>query len=134
MNTSRSARRIIWFEIAAFGIIIAISWASEWRFENFVFGDYYVRNWKDPMVQTCITLLVGLPTIVLTWRLARRLHQMEGFLKICSWCNKVGQGNRWISIEDYLKTTLHTNTSHGICPSCNEAFRKETARFKASPE
>jgi len=134
MKTSRSASRIVWFEIAAFGIIIAISWASEWGFENIIFGEFYVRNWKDPMMQTCITLLVGLPTILLTRRLAKHLHELEGFLKICSWCNKVGQGDRWISIEDYLKTQLDTNTSHGICPACNEAFKQETARFRAKAD
>ena len=121
----RPAHKIIWIEIAAFGTIIAISWANEWGLENFLFGESYMRDWKDPIMQTVITILVAIPTIIFSWRLSKKLHYLEGFLRVCSWCQKVGQGDDWISIEDYVANTLNSKTTHGICPSCLLKLKEE---------
>lgn len=117
-TSSGSTNKTIWVEMAAFGTIIVISWANEFGLETFLFGETYDRNWKDPIMQTAITVLVAIPTIILSWRRSKRLHYLEGFLRVCSWCRKVGQGDEWVSIEEYVGRTLNTKTSHGICPSC----------------
>jgi len=118
VKNTRSANKIVWVETASFGAIIFISWANEFGLEKFLFGETYTRDWKDPIMQTVITVIVAIPTIILSWRLSKRLHYLEGFLRVCSWCRKVGQGNDWVSIEAYMGKTLNTKTTHGICPSC----------------
>jgi hypothetical protein len=124
-KTSRSASKIVLVEIGSFGAIIVISWANESGLETFFFGETYTRNWKDPIMQTAITIMVAIPTIVLSWRLSKRLHYLEGFLRVCPWCRKVGQGDEWVSIEDYVGKTLNTQTTHGICPSCLIKIKEE---------
>jgi len=123
MKPSGSASRIVWFETAAFGTLIAMSWANEFGLEKTLFGAAYVPNWRDAALQTAITVLVGVPTVLLSWRLSRRLHYLEGFLRVCSWCRKVGDGDTWISLEEYLETNLHTKTTHGICQSCSSRLK-----------
>lgn len=125
VESSKSASKIVWVEIASFGAIIVISWANEWGLEAFLFGETYKRDWKDPIMQTAITIMVAIPTIVLSWRLSKRLHYLEGFLRVCSWCRKVGQGDDWVSIEEYVGKTLDTQTTHGICPSCLIKLKEE---------
>lgn len=122
---SRYANKIVWIEIASFGAIILISWANEWGLENVLFGEAYKRDWKDPIMQTAITIMVAIPTIVLSWQLSKRLHYLEKFLRVCSWCRKVGQGDDWVSIEEYLGKTLNTQTTHGVCPSCFKKLKEE---------
>lgn len=117
--------RIIWYEVAAFGAIIAISWANELGgLARYLFGGTYAANWQDAAVETSITLLVAFPTILLSWRLSKRLHHLEGFLRVCAWCRKVGDGDEWISIEAFVHKNLNTKTSHGICPACSQDLKE----------
>ena len=125
MNLSLRASRIIWYEIIAFATIIVIAWVNELSgFEGLIFEKTYgLVNWRGPIIETGIVILVGTPAILLSWRLSRRLHYLEGFLRVCAWCHKVGQGDDWISTEEFMKKTLNTETTHGICPSCSQKLK-----------
>jgi len=57
--------------------------------------------------------------------LLRRLHYLEEFLRVCSWCQKVSSGNEWMGMETYLKTKFATKTSHGMCPDCLRKKKEE---------
>jgi hypothetical protein len=119
MKTARPALQIIWYEVVGFSAILAISWANELGgLARFLFGGTYASNWQDAAVETAITVSVAIPTIIISWRLSKRLHYLEGFLRICAWCHKVGQGDEWISIEEFVRKALNTSTTHGICPAC----------------
>ena len=129
MKTPLPATRIIWYEVAAFGAIIAISWANEiGGLAQNLFGGNYFPNWQHAAVETVITILVAAPTIFLSWRLSKRLHYLEGFLRICAWCRKVGQSDDWISIEEFVQKKLNTQTSHGICPACSQSSKEAQSK------
>jgi hypothetical protein len=126
MKKKPSANRIVWYEIAAFGVIVAISWANELGgLARRLFGGTYAPNWQDAATETGIALGVAIPTVLLTWRLSQRLHHLEGFLRVCSWCHKVGRGDDWISFEKFLAQELKTQTTHGICPACSRKLEEE---------
>jgi hypothetical protein len=124
MKSPPAGSLIVWAEIAAFLSIIAIAWANELGgLEASLFGDTFAPNWRDPMIETVVIVLVAIPTVLFTWRLAKRLHYLEGFLRVCAWCQKVGEGEEWISIEEFAKKTLNTSTTHGICPACSQKMK-----------
>ncbi len=127
MQTQLRASRIIWYEAVAFLAIIAFSWAHALSgLEGLVFDRVAGPiNWKSPILDTIFTILVGTPAILLSWRLSKRLHYLEEFLRVCAWCQRVGQGDDWISIEEFAKKTLNTETTHGICPSCVRKLQNE---------
>jgi hypothetical protein len=115
------AARIIWYELAAFITIIAISWANEiYGLARTIFGTAQVPNLEDAIVESIITILVAIPTLIFSWRLSKRLHYLEGFLRVCAWCQKVGHGDEWISIGEFAQKKLNTQTTHGICPDCRQ--------------
>jgi len=121
------ASRIIWYEIAAFLSIIAFTWTHEL---SGLEGTLFDRvsgppNWRGATIVTVFTILVGIPAVLMSWRLARRLHYLEGFVRVCAWCHKVGEGDDWITIEAFVKKTLNTETTHGICPTCLRKFQRE---------
>jgi hypothetical protein len=123
-KTSQPAAKIIWYEIAAFGAIIVISWANELAgLAPKLLGGTYAPNWHDAAVESSITVIVALPTIIFSWRVSKRLHYLEGFLRVCAWCQKVGQGDEWISIGEFAQKRLNTQTTHGICPSCSQKLK-----------
>ena len=69
-------------------------------------------------------------------KLALRVHQLQhaldmvkqlsGLLPICSYCKKIRRdGNYWQQLEAYVTEHTEAEFSHGVCPDCFEAAKKE---------
>lgn len=49
------------------------------------------------------------------------LRTLRGMLPICMHCKKIrDEGNRWHSVENYVRDRSSADFSHGICPDCLE--------------
>jgi hypothetical protein len=44
-----------------------------------------------------------------------------GLQTVCAWTNKIQVGEEWVTAEEFLKTQLHLEITHGMSP---EAFRE----------
>ena len=130
MTANTSARWIVRIEIIGFSAILLMTWMNEIvGISQFLFKGTHELNWQDALTESIIELAVAIPTILISWRIARRLHYLERFLRVCSWCRKVGHDDEWISFEEFVERKLNTQTSHGICPHCLE---KMSARVRSS--
>ncbi|MCX8026459.1 MAG: GAF domain-containing protein [Thermodesulfovibrionales bacterium] len=51
----------------------------------------------------------------------------QQLINICAWCKKIKtQGDRWITVEDYLAETSSSVFTHGMCSDCAEKiFQKK---------
>ena len=108
-------------------ILVAISWMDEWcDLPSLLFGSSPGHNWHEAALETFMILAAGVPTFVLTRRLAKRLVYLEGFLRVCAWCRKIGVQDEWISVEGYFDRELKTRTSHGVCPECASKLDQKT--------
>ncbi len=83
-----------------------------------LFGDSSESMWPRLALRSAV--LLGFWAIVhfTTARLLRRLHELEAYLRICSWCRKVNDRGEWRCFEDYFGARFNTETSHGVCPAC----------------
>lgn len=53
------------------------------------------------------------------------IRRLQGGLQIvCAWTNRIKVGEQWLSPEEFLRTQLHLELTHGISP---EAFREQAA-------
>ena len=77
----RSARELLWFEVAAFGLIIALSWANEiLGLPARLFGGPPHRaNIGEAILETLLVLLVAVPILIHTRRVVSRPFYFEGF-------------------------------------------------------
>jgi hypothetical protein len=66
-----------------------------------------------------------------TKSLLRRLHQLEDYLLICSWCRKIGDHGKWFSMEKYFGNKFDTQTTHGMCPECEAKMLEKAGAAKA---
>lgn len=101
------------------------------------FGDSPDWMWTRITIRTVALLSIWLAIHLTTSRLLKRLHELESYLRICSWCRKVSDKNEWRTLEDYFDTRFQTSTSHGICPACaqNQLDTHFTAtRVKPDPK
>lgn len=117
--TRKSANSILRKEAVGFSLIIALSWAAELlELPHLLFGGPAAPNWTRALLRTLVIVAVWIWVHLATKRLLKRLHELEDFLHICSWCRRVGNEGEWQTTEQYFGSKFHKETSHGICPEC----------------
>ena len=117
---------IILYEIIGFALIILLTWLDELvHLPSLLFGGAYQSNYPEAIMETIIVLCVAIPVIIITQNVLRRLHYLEGFLRVCAWCKKVDHDGHWLTMESYFRQRFNTLTSHGMCPECFAKFTKE---------
>ena len=106
-------------EAIGFSLIIVLSWATELLgLPHLLFDEPDVANWRRALLRTLVVVAIWIWVHVATKRLLKRLHYLEEFLLVCSWCRKVGHEGEWLTMEEYFGSKFSTETSHGICPEC----------------
>jgi hypothetical protein len=119
---------ILWIEAAGFSFLIVMSWLTEvLHIPHYLFHDPFVPNWKRAILRTIVVSLIWLWVYLLTRRMLKRLHHLEEFLRICSWCRKVCHDEEWLGLEEYFNSRFATRTSHGMCPDCLKKKVEELA-------
>ena len=116
-----SAKFILRGQALGFSTLLVLMWAMELSgLPQRLFGDPPEFMWMRLLTRTSVLGVIWLIVHLTTKRLLQRLHELEGFLVICSWCRRVGHDGEWLSMEEYFGSKFKTETSHGICPSCAE--------------
>ncbi len=122
---------MLWYESIGFGLILLLAWFNRLVDLPHLLtgGSVTVSRWRDGLMETTLILLIWAFVFSLTKRLVERLHHLEGMLRVCAWCRKVGHGERWMRLEDFLAEGLQIDTTHGVCPECMKKLEEDTRRF-----
>jgi hypothetical protein len=119
---------ILWIEGLGFSLIVALTWLTEvLHVPYFLFSESAAFNWPRVLWRTAVIVSVWAAVHLSTRRLLQRLHHLEEYLLVCSWCRKIGHEGAWKTMENYFGTALDTQTTHGICPECR-------ARMELAPD
>jgi hypothetical protein len=134
MKLRKSGSWVLWYEGIGFLLIIALSWVNEREgLPDILFGGTaHVHDWRYTAAQTLVIIYVWAIVFGLTKKLVDRLHHLEGLLKVCAWCRRVGHNGKWLKMERYFAEGFHIQTTHGMCPDCLKKVQEETAEFKRS--
>jgi hypothetical protein len=128
MKKTKGRNSILWIEALGFSFLIAMSWLTEvFKIPHYLYGESFVPNWKRAILRTIVVLLIWTWVHFITQRLLKRLHHLEGFLRICSWCRKVNYEDQWMGLEQFFNSKFATRTSHGMCPECLKKKVEELA-------
>jgi hypothetical protein len=137
MSTHRKSQRsILRRQAIGFLLMIVCIWLVEiLHIPHLLYG---VPAEIDPMrvfVRTMVVVAIWGWVHFTTRRLLRRLHELEEFLRVCSWCRKVDRRGEWLTMEQYFGSQLATATTHGICPECMKVLttRPTVSRVSAPP-
>src|SRR5579859_2934988 len=131
MKVRKSGARVLLYESFGFGLILLLAWLNKFMDlpRLLMAGDVGLGKWRDGFIETLLILLIWAFVHSLTKRLVDRLHYLEGMLRICAWCRKVGHGQKWMRLEDYLSEGRHIGTTHGVCPDCLKKMQDATRQF-----
>lgn len=117
--TPKTARSILQLQAYGFLVLIGSIWLVEiLHVPHLLFGEPADFNLARAALRTVLVIAIWVGVHLTTRRLLRRLHELEEFLLVCSWCRRLGHQNSWITMEEFFNSQLATETSHGICPDC----------------
>lgn len=126
-----SGKFILRGQALGFSALLLLMWLVELlRLPHRLYGEPDEINWLRLGLRTLIIAITWLIVHLTTKHLLRRLHELEDFLHVCSWCRRVGHDDQWLTMEEYFGSKFNTLTSHGICPDCAE---KQLAAFRSVP-
>jgi hypothetical protein len=129
MTAKISGATILRRENIGFSLILLINWAAEIiRLPHLLYDDPVDFNWLRVLIRSAVIIGVWAWVYFTTRRLIKRLHQLEEFMLVCSWCRKVGQEGQWLTMEQYFGSNFDMPTSHGICPECSQKARHRLAQ------
>jgi hypothetical protein len=128
MNPPQKHREsILAKEAIGLSLLIVLSWLTEiLDVPHLLFGETPSFYGKRAVLRTLVIVTIWIWVHLATRRVLQRLHHLEEFLLVCSWCRKVGSQGHWLTMEEYLNSKFAVETSHGICPEC---ARKATAHL-----
>lgn len=130
-DISAHGRTILRREALGFSLMLVLVWLTELiGLPHLWFGEPPGIVWTRALFRTAVVLAIWLWVHISNRKLIQRLHHLEEFLLVCSWCRKVGHEGEWLTMEDYFDSHLNTETSHGICPAC--AAQQLTAHHTAT--
>ncbi len=123
---------VILYECAGFGFILLLSALNNLLGMShlLVGGEGEVSRWRYGVMETVVILLIWAFVLSTTRRLLHRVRHLEGMLRVCSWCHKIGHGDKWVSLEAYFAEGLQIGTTHGICPECRERMQEDAQHFR----
>jgi|SRR4051812_47309911 hypothetical protein len=132
MTISKKSSTVLWYECMGFASIIILLWLDEFvgAAQTLFGGEPHVRDWRDCAMTTLMVLYVWAIVFGFTKKMVDHLHYLEGLLRICAWCRKVGHAEKWMKVEDYFEKDFHIQTTHGMCPECLRKLKEDTAEFK----
>jgi hypothetical protein len=143
MKIGKSRSWVLWYVSFGFALMILLSWLDELiGLSRIVFGgEPHVSDWRDATMQSLLIITVWVVVLLVMKKLVAHLLYLEGFLKICAWCRRVGYEDKWLPLERYFEESFHVETSHGMCPECFEKIvehprkrRRKRVKNKPGPD
>ncbi|HVZ63626.1 MAG TPA: hypothetical protein VG936_03485 [Lacunisphaera sp.] len=114
-----SGRFILRAQAYGFAILLGLMWLVEiLRVPYYFFGESPEFIWSRALSRTVILGVIWLFVHLTTRRLLQRLHELESYLRLCSWCRRVEHEGQWLTMEEFFNSRFATETSHAICPDC----------------
>jgi hypothetical protein len=120
MEKKKRFTKVLYSQAAGFVVLIGLSWVNELiDLRSLVLGEHpYISDFRESTLEMLFVLAVWLIVYGSTSRMLARMEKLEGFLRMCSWCRRIGSKGHWLSTEDFFHRRFETKTSHGICDDC----------------
>ena len=124
MTKNRLTGRIIIYELIGFGLVILWMWLVEiLDIPHHIFGAKPTPiNYTESLTETIAALILCGLVVFFTHKLLRRIRLLEGFLPVCSYCQKIRFNGHWEEMEEYVSGHSEASFTHTICPECRKKY------------
>jgi hypothetical protein len=115
-------KKILVYEGLGFCILVFLIWIDEiLDIPYLIFKAQKTPvNFTESITESTIVIILAVIAILVTRNMLRRIKYLEGFMRMCSMCNKVYDKHRaqWVELKDYLNKNYELEFTHGFCPEC----------------
>lgn len=113
---------ILTVEMLGFFAVLAIIWLDEFMdIPALYFGAAKTPPRPEEYgFESLSVFFLAVIVVSTTFWIFRRLRYLEEFVRVCAWCRKVLVNEKWVSFEEYMRIQHAVDSSHGICPVCQE--------------
>lgn len=136
MEKNAKFSKVLMYQNIGFLAVIAMGFLDEvvWL-SSLVFGAH-AESWELRRATVGMLLVLAVWFLVgrFTQRALVRLHYLEKFLRVCSWCRQIDYKGQWMPLEQFMKEGFDTPTTHGICPHCLAQQKAALAKAKAQAQ
>lgn len=134
MKMNSHLKKIVLYQHVGFLIVIVLSFLDELvKLPALIFSDHpFAFAFKRSTLDMLLFLAVWLLVATSTSRLLKRVQHLEAFMRVCSWCRRIDYQGEWMPLEQFMKHSFDTPTTHGICNDCLARQRAAIARAKAA--
>ena len=113
-------KKLIYYNIFGFGIVILFLWLNEIiDIPHIFFGAKETPvNITESIFETMLIIIPAIVVNCLIIKLLKKIKYLEGFLRVCSFCRKIHIDGKWIPLEKYIKDNTEVEFTHSLCPEC----------------
>lgn len=136
MEKGAKFSKVLMYQNVGFLAVIAMGFLDEMiRLSSLVFGASG-ESWELRRATVGMLLVLAVWFLVgrFTQRALARLHYLEKFLRVCSWCWQIDYKGQWMPLEQFMKEGFDTPTTHGICPHCLAQQKAALAKARSQPK
>jgi hypothetical protein len=107
-------------EIVGFAVVVVLLWLDEiLDLPHHLLGTAATPiNWAESLLETFFVVVLAWLVIARSGRSLRRIRYLEGFLPVCSFCNRICVDDVWMPIHQYLDQHTGVRAFHRLCPEC----------------
>ena len=120
MQKQSTKLTILLGEVVGFSVIIILLWIDEiFDLPHNLLGTTATPiNWAESLLETVVVVILAWVVIARSRRSLRRIRYLEGFLPVCSFCNRICVDEVWVPIHQYLDQQTGIRAFHKLCPEC----------------
>jgi hypothetical protein len=134
MKKNSPVAKIELYQNLGFLGIILLCFLDDWlQLPSLIFSDHpfafvYRRSSVDILLVFAVWFLVSRSTR----RILERLNYLERFMRVCAWCRRIHFKGEWMPLEEFMRQSFDTPTTHGICKECLKRQQAVIDRAKAA--
>ena len=139
-KNSQLTRVVLYQNLGFMGILVICFLDEAFKLPSLIFANLpFSVVHRQFAIQMLLVLAVWFLVSASTRRILERVHYLEKFMRVCSWCRQIHYNGQWMPLEEFMRHGFDTPTTHGICKEClrqqQEAFTrgKEARRKTESP-
>ncbi len=122
MKKNASLKRVLFYQIAGFFLLITLVWVSEILDlpHSLLNAPPTPSNIIESIYESIFITGFAAIIIIFSHKTIKRINYLEGFLPVCSFCKKIRIKDEWIPIDIYIENHSDIEFSHSLCPECAE--------------
>ena len=120
MKKNSQLTRIVLYQNLGFLAILAICYLDDLlKLPTGILSEHplafvFSRSMLDIVLVLAVWFLVSRST----GRILDRISYLERFMRVCAWCRRIHFKGEWMPLEEFMRQSFDTPTTHGICTEC----------------